>query len=964
MKYISSLVAAVFFVGFIQAQGNTCGTATTITPTASCSYTSGTTVGQSYENNPNNGGTPTCASPGAPDVWYVFTATVSGNYTIDTQTGTITDGGMAIYSGACGSLTQIACDDDSSPNGMMPMITASLTAGQTYYVRVWAYGGSNVGTFGICVTTPPAPPANDNCATATTVTQQPNGSCTTVSSTVAGATSSGIANCTGTADDDVWFRFTATNTTAIINRTTTGSWDSGIEIFASTGAAPGNCIGASLGCQDSESSFTVNGLAVGMNYYVRVYSWSAGFTPGTPGFTLCVTSPPTLPAGSIVMSNGSASACSGSFYDPGGALDYGDGISGMVFTICPSTAGSKLKAVFTSFQTENGADFLEIFDGNSTAAPSLGTYTGTTSPGTVQATPGNASGCLTFRFTSDGSVTYPGWIATLSCVLPCQTITSNWISSNEAPMGDGIIRICQNQSVNFVGSGTFSSSGTGATYTWQFGDGTTANGTSVNHTYTTPGSYFVNLLITDPNGCTNTNAFNRNVQVSTTPTITTSANPTTVCAGQPSNLTANVTMTPYTQVCTPPISGTTFLPDGSGVSYQTAINVNCYSSTAAITSAADFTNVCMSMEHSYLGDLQIELICPNGQTMILKSYADGGSGTYLGSPIDDVTSGPGTGSTYCFTPSASTLMVNGGTVTAGSPSGNSIIAGNYMPTQPFTNLIGCPLNGAWTIRVTDNLSADDGYIFNWDVNFNNALVSAPSFTPTIVSQGWQAATGLTSTGATTATVIPTATGTPCYTYSVTDNFGCTYTNPQCITVNCSVLPVGLLEFNAIAINNDYVHTSWSTTGEFNNDYFVIQQSVNGVDWVAIGEVQGQGSFDGVTHYEWNDFMPAYGVSYYRLVQYDFNASETIYMPKTVIIEVGDDEAMVAYPNPTTNYVTLKGKMVELSDVSVTNLLGESMTNACNLRVEYDGSILLDMTSLSSGVYLIRCGENSLSITKK
>src|SRR5574343_158926 len=191
-----------------------------------------------------------------------------------------------------------------------------------------------------------------------------------------------------------------------------------------------------------------------------------------------------------------------------------------------------------------------------------------------------------------------------------------------------------------------------------------------------------------------------------------------------------------------------------------------------------------SMRMPSADDLQIVLICPNGQQMILKSYASGGNGTYLGNPIDNTTGGPGTGSLYCFTPTATTLLVNGGTVTSGSPAGNSIAAGNYMTVAPFTNLVGCPLNGTWTIQVTDNLSADDGYIFNWDVNFTTPPATG-SFTPTIASQGWNAATGLTSTGLTTATITPTAAGTPCYTYTVVDNFGCTWTQNQCITVNAN-----------------------------------------------------------------------------------------------------------------------------------------------------------------------------------
>jgi PKD repeat protein len=52
--------------------------------------------------------------------------------------------------------------------------------------------------------------------------------------------------------------------------------------------------------------------------------------------------------------------------------------------------------------------------------------------------------------------------------------------------------------VNFTGSGTFSSSGVGAVYTWNFGDGTTATGTNVNHVFPV-GSHVVQLEITDPN---------------------------------------------------------------------------------------------------------------------------------------------------------------------------------------------------------------------------------------------------------------------------------------------------------------------------------------------------------------------------------------------------------------------------------------------------------------------------------
>jgi subtilisin-like proprotein convertase family protein len=482
------------------------------------------------------------------------------------------------------------------------------------------------------------------------------------------------------------------------------------------------------------------------------------------------------------MSNSSVTTCSGNFYDSGGAGGaYGNNQT-FVFTICPSTPGAQVQVNFTAFALENNFDFLQVFDGNSVAAPSLGTYTGTAGPGLAQATPSNPTGCLTFRFTSDGSVTLAGWAATISCTTPCVTPTATITSTTPAVSG-GVIRICQGGTVNLSGTITGGNGGVD-TYAWNFGNGNTSTLQNPTATYPTAGSYVISFNGTE-GGCANNNSSQVIVQVSTTPTIVTNANPNPICLGQSANLGAAVTMNPFVPNCTPPVSGTTFLPDGSGVSYTTSIPVNCYNSGQTVTSAADIQNICINMEHSYLGDLSIVIICPNGQSMVLKAYP-GGGGTYLGCPLDpitgDATAGPGTGRTYCFTPGAATLLVNGATSNCGTPAGPSINAGNYMPVQPFTNLIGCPLNGNWTIQITDNLASDNGYIFNWDLNFT-VPPAAGGFTPTIASQGWNANPNLTSTGATTATVTPTTTGSNCYTYSVTDNFGCTYNQIQCVTVN-------------------------------------------------------------------------------------------------------------------------------------------------------------------------------------
>jgi len=110
---------------------------------------------------------------------------------------------------------------------------------------------------------------------------------------------------------------------------------------------------------------------------------------------------------------GDINACSGSFYDPGGpAGNYGNNQL-IETTICPDVTGSCVRVNFNSFNIENGWDYLDVYNGPTTAAPLIGSFTGTVSPGTIQAN--NPSGCLTFVFDSDVSVNYSGWSATISC---------------------------------------------------------------------------------------------------------------------------------------------------------------------------------------------------------------------------------------------------------------------------------------------------------------------------------------------------------------------------------------------------------------------------------------------------------------------------------------------------------------------------------------------------------------------
>ena len=491
----------------------------------------------------------------------------------------------------------------------------------------------------------------------------------------------------------------------------------------------------------------------------------------------------------VLIQNGTTNTCSGSFLDSGGEFGNYSGNENFVFTICPDTAGARLTLDFFEFDTQLNTDLMMIYDGDSTASPLFGVFSGVTAPGFIAATLNNPTGCLTIEFTSDGSGNTSGWLANISCTTPCQDITAQLDSTIPAPNIDGIIEVCTGDSVTLNGSGIFEVDGTGATYTWDLGDGNTASGDDVTISYDAPGVYLVNLDIRDTNtdniiqGCPNTNSINQIIRVSGAPDFTgTQAVDDTLCFGESTEIVGAVTPLTLTYNCPPPESEETFLPDGSGAAYYTCINVTCFEPNAVLTDASQIFDICLNIEHSYSGDLDIKIISPNGLEAALFDRA--GGGTYFGGADNNDTAVPGIGADYCFSMSASSLLEDANTIEAGSnPPGQSWEPGTYLPIESFNQLIGSPLNGEWCIEIIDNLPIDNGYIFSWELNFDNSVPQEDfSFVPTIVSESWDPDPTITDVNGTTITVSPTGSGQYCYTYSVVDIFGCEFTEEVCIEV--------------------------------------------------------------------------------------------------------------------------------------------------------------------------------------
>ncbi len=509
------------------------------------------------------------------------------------------------------------------------------------------------------------------------------------------------------------------------------------------------------------------------------------------------------------ISNTTLNTCSTILTDdgPGGGF-YTDANYTMV--ICPDTPGDVIQLDFSAFALQTNAnasnsDYLAIYDGNSTAATSLGSYTGSQLQGyQVTGSVNNTSGCLTLQFSDNGpaNTSSPGFEATVSCTTPCAnpTSASSYVGATiQDPVNNPHVSVCIGETISFSGAGSFAAPGFNLVqYQWNFDDGTidTLSGANVSHDFTEPGEHLVTLIVTDNNGCQNLNIEPLSVWVSTVPVFTQLSEnaPTMTCLGDNLQLEGAFESIQWTSLPPQVVSGQSYLADGAGFTYTNSITYDFFDPSATLTNCNDLYGIFVNMEHSYSGDVSLTITCPNGTVVDLVTYPSGGGGTYLGAAIDDGISAtqPGVGSTYTWAPNttnptwnaAFTGGVAGGNIVTGvgNPAGNSLAAGTYAATGNLCDLVGCPLNGAWTISVLDNLAADNGYIFEWGLNLNPALFPGiTTFTPSIGidsdSSYWTVDPALSNlvdatTNSDVLQINPPAAGTYGFTYHVINSFGC------------------------------------------------------------------------------------------------------------------------------------------------------------------------------------------------
>lgn len=194
---------------FVFASNDNCANAISLGTVSTTTTVTGSNAGMSADQS--NSGCFTYVT----NVWYTFTVPAGGgSYAISVVRGTIMEPAVAVFSGACGSLTQLACNSYCNGTGFWNSVSTSvncLNAG-TYYIAVdddaTGFCTGTAGTFSLTVTQTSAGgiPLNDACAGAINLGTVSTSTTITGTNTCASADGTNPGCFTDTLN--VWYKFT------------------------------------------------------------------------------------------------------------------------------------------------------------------------------------------------------------------------------------------------------------------------------------------------------------------------------------------------------------------------------------------------------------------------------------------------------------------------------------------------------------------------------------------------------------------------------------------------------------------------------------------------------------------------------------------------------------------------------------------------------------------------------------
>ncbi|CAN5886400.1 hypothetical protein BH11BAC4_BH11BAC4_06730 [soil metagenome] len=163
------------------------------------------------------------------------------------------------------------------------------------------------------------------------------------------------------------------------------------------------------------------------------------------------------------------------------------------------------------------------------------------------------------------------------------------------------------------------------------------------------------------------------------------------------------------------------------------------------------------------------------------------------------------------------------------------------------------------------------------------------------------------------------------------------------------LPIHLIDFNVTnGINS--VTLSWKTDNEINNRGYEIQRSSNGTNWATADFVAAHTSSAGIHEYQWQDWFPLSGQSYYRLKQIDMDGNfiQTKILP---VNRTGRPATVRIYPNPVREFLQVDFRRnIRTGNMQLYNSGGQLLLTRV---ISLQSSVQINVKQQAAGMYTLK-----------
>ncbi len=169
--------------------------------------------------------------------------------------------------------------------------------------------------------------------------------------------------------------------------------------------------------------------------------------------------------------------------------------------------------------------------------------------------------------------------------------------------------------------------------------------------------------------------------------------------------------------------------------------------------------------------------------------------------------------------------------------------------------------------------------------------------------------------------------------------------------NNNLLPVTWLSFDAkYDENQNNVLLQWATITEYNNQFFAVKRSENGIDFEEIGVTRGALTTSSTKSYQFWDFEPLTEKAYYRIKQIDTNGEYSY--SNVRMIETQNDKRLgiTNYENKTVLYANLD--KATKAKIQIYDMSGNTVATF-KLSLEEGKNQVLIPLNLSKAVYVYK-----------